>query len=95
LSKFPEVRRDLAILLERGIEANSVLNAVREVAGDELRNLRLFDIYEGKGIDLKEKSLALGLTYQHSSRTLNEDEVNASVERVVSQLQQRFGATLR
>ena len=82
-------------MLERGIEANSVLNAVREVAGDELRNLRLFDIYEGKGIDLKEKSLALGLTYQHSSRTLNEDEVNASVERVVSQLQQRFGATLR
>ena len=72
-----------------------MLNAVREVAGDELRNLRLFDIYEGKGIDLKEKSLALGLTYQHSSRTLNEDEVNASVERVVSQLQQRFGATLR
>jgi phenylalanyl-tRNA synthetase beta chain len=95
LSKFPEVRRDLAVLVARDIEVDSVLNAVREVAGDELRNLRLFDIYEGKGIDLKEKSLALGLTYQHSSRTLNEDEVNASVERVVSQLQQRFGATLR
>jgi phenylalanyl-tRNA synthetase beta chain len=95
LSKFPEVRRDLAMLISRDVAAQTVLDAVKEVAGDELRNLRLFDIYEGKGIDLKEKSLALGLTYQHSSRTLNEDEVNASVERVVNQLQQRFNATLR
>jgi phenylalanyl-tRNA synthetase beta chain len=95
LSKFPEVRRDLAVLINRDVAAQTVLDAVKDVAGDELRNLRLFDIYEGKGIDLKEKSLALGLTYQHSSRTLNEDEVNASVERVVDQLQQRFNATLR
>jgi len=95
MSKFPELRRDLAVLVARDIEASAVLEAVQEVAGDELHNLRLFDIYEGKGIDLKEKSLALGLTYQHSSRTLNESEVNASVDRVVNLLQQRFGATLR
>ncbi len=95
LSKFPEVRRDLAILINREIEAGAVLETVQSVAGEDLRNLRLFDIYEGKGIDLKEKSLALGLTYQHSSRTLNEDEVNASVDRVVAELQSRFGATLR
>lgn len=95
LSKYPEVRRDLAILIPREIDSNKVLDSVRKVAGDDLRNLRLFDIYEGKGIDLKEKSLALGLTYQHSSRTLNEDEVNASVDQVVTQLQEQFGATLR
>ncbi len=95
LSKFPEVRRDLAILINREIEAETVLETVRAAAGSYLRNLRLFDIYEGKGIDLKEKSLALGLTYQHSSRTLNEDEVNASVDNVVNQLQQQLGATLR
>lgn len=95
LSKFPEVRRDLAMLINREIEAKSVLESVREAAGEHLKNLRLFDIYEGKGIDLKEKSLALGLTYQHSSRTLNEDEVNASIDDVVKLLEQRFGATLR
>jgi len=95
LSKYPEVRRDLAILIGRDIAADSVLDEVRKAAGEELVNLTLFDIYEGKGIDLKEKSLALGLTYQHSSRTLNEVEVNTSVERVVDQLQSRFGATLR
>lgn len=95
MSKFPEVRRDLAILVNRDVEADKVLELVRSAAGNELQNLRLFDIYQGKGIDLKEKSLALGLTYQHSSRTLNEDEVNASVERVVEQLKAQFGATLR
>ncbi len=95
LSKFPEVRRDLAILISREIEAETVLEVVRNTAGNELKNLRLFDIYEGKGIDTKAKSLALGLTYQHSSRTLTEDEVNVSVDRVVAQLQQRFNATLR
>ncbi|MFA7554002.1 MAG: phenylalanine--tRNA ligase subunit beta [Spongiibacteraceae bacterium] len=95
LSKFPEVRRDLAILIGRDIEAKSVLDVVRNAAGEQLRNLRLFDIYEGKGIDLKEKSLAIGLTYQHSSRTLNEDEVNASVESVMAQLKDKFSATLR
>lgn len=95
LSKFPEVRRDLAILINREIEADAVLKTVREAAGEDLINLRLFDIYEGKGIDLKEKSLALGLTFQHSSRTLNEDEVNVAVDRVVDVLDTKFGATLR
>ncbi|MGK0499757.1 MAG: phenylalanyl-tRNA synthetase beta chain [Oceanicoccus sp.] len=95
LSKFPEVRRDLAILINREIEAELVLEVVRNSAGEDLVNLRLFDIYEGKGIDLKEKSLALGLTFQHSSRTLNEDEVNASIDRVMAQLQEMFSATLR
>lgn len=95
LSKFPEVRRDLAILIDRDEEAASVLNTVREAAGDSLTNLRLFDIYEGKGIDPKRKSLALGLTFQHSSRTLNEDEVNVNVDRVVKILETKFGATLR
>ena len=95
LSKFPEVRRDLAILIDRDEEAAAVLDAVQEAAGEDLRNLRLFDIYEGKGIDPKRKSLALGLTFQHSSRTLNEDEVNVTVDRVVNVLETRFGATLR
>lgn len=95
MSKYPEIRRDLAILVARDVEAASVLESVRSVVGEELINLTLFDIYEGKGIDLKEKSLALGLTYQHSSRTLNEMEVNESIERVVEQLRSSFGATLR
>jgi phenylalanyl-tRNA synthetase beta chain len=95
LSKFPEIRRDLAILIGREVNADTVLATVKEAAGSYLQNLRLFDIYQGEGIDLKEKSLALGLTFQHSSRTLNEDEINAAVDNVVGALKEKLGATLR
>ena len=95
LSRFPEVRRDLAVLVDRQLPAEQVLKAVREAAGECLRDLRLFDVYQGKGIDPQRKSLALGLTFQHSSRTLTEDEINAAIDAVVNLLASRFEATLR
>lgn len=95
LSKFPEVRRDLAVLVDREVPAQAVLDAVHAAAGAYLVNLKLFDIYQGKGIDPERKSLALGLTFRESSRTLNEEEVNQSVEAVVLRLKEAFGATLR
>lgn len=95
LSRFPEVRRDLALLVDRELPAASLLAAVREAAGETLRDLTLFDVYQGKGIDPQRKSLALGLTFRHSSRTLNEDEINAAVEAVVNLLATRFEAKLR
>ncbi|QQD16823.1 phenylalanine--tRNA ligase subunit beta [Spongiibacter nanhainus] len=95
LSKFPEVRRDLAILIGRDIEAQALLNTVEAAAGEALVNLKLFDIYEGKGIDAERKSVGIGLTFRHSSRTLNEDEVNSAVNAVVAALQSSYGANLR
>lgn len=95
LSRFPEVRRDLALLVDRSTPAEAVLSAAREAAGEHLRNLTLFDVYQGKGIDPQRKSLALGLTFQHSSRTLTEDEVNTTVDAVVGVLKERLAATLR
>lgn len=95
LSKFPEVRRDLAVLVDRDLPAANLLAAVKESAGDALRDLRLFDVYQGKGIDPQRKSLAFGLTFQHSSRTLTEEEINATVESVVNVLKTRFAAELR
>lgn len=95
LSKFPEVRRDLAVVVDRSVPAAALLGAVREAAGSCLRDLRLFDVYQGKGIDPQRKSLALGLTFQHSSRTLTEDEINTAVTAVVDLLASRFEAILR
>lgn len=95
LSRFPEVRRDLALIVDQHLPAQQLLDEVRASAGAYLINLKLFDIYQGKGIDPERKSLALGLTFRHSSRTLNEEEVNQFVEAVVSRLQEAFGAKLR
>ena len=95
LSRFPEVRRDLALLVDREAPAEDILGAAREAAGESLTDLRLFDVYHGKGIDPQRKSLAVGLTWQHASRTLNDDEVSASVENILTLLGERFNATLR
>jgi phenylalanyl-tRNA synthetase beta chain len=95
LSKFPEVRRDLALLVDRDVPAQDLLGAIREAAGEWLTDLKLFDVYHGKGIDPHRKSLAVGLTWQHPSRTLNDDEVSATTQNILTSLETRFNATLR
>jgi phenylalanyl-tRNA synthetase beta chain len=95
LSRFPEVRRDLALIVDRQLAAADVLAVVKTSAGEYLSDLKLFDVYQGKGIDPERKSLALGLTFRHSSRTLKEEEVSQSVDAVVQTLKEVFGASLR
>ncbi|WP_347929559.1 phenylalanine--tRNA ligase subunit beta [Pseudomonas helvetica] len=95
LSRFPEVRRDLALLADKDVAASAVLDVIRENAGEWLTDLRLFDVYQGKGIDPHRKSLAVGLTWQHPSRTLNDDEVNTTTQNILTSLEQRLNATLR
>jgi len=95
LSRFPEVRRDLALLADRDVPAATLLAAIRESAGEWLTDLKLFDVYHGKGIDPHRKSLAVGLTWQHPSRTLNDDEVSTTTQNILTSLEQRFNATLR
>ena len=95
LSKFPEVRRDLAVVVDKTVLAAELLGNVRAVAGSYLRDLRLFDVYEGKGIDPKRKSLALGLTFRDHSRTLSDEDVNLAVDQVVDSLEKNFKAELR
>ncbi len=95
ISKFPVVRRDLAIVIDEAVPACRVLECIRKQASDHLINLQLFDVYQGEGIDLGKKSLALGLTFQGSSSTLTEAEVEAEKGNILARLGQELGATLR
>jgi len=95
LSKFPETRRDLALIAGRDVASSAVLELIRDNAGEWLTDLRLFDVYQGKGIDPDRKSLAVGLTWQHPSRTLNDDEVNTTLQNILTSLEQRLNTTLR
>jgi phenylalanyl-tRNA synthetase beta chain len=95
LSRFPEVRRDLAVLVDRNLPSETLTGCVAAKAGEFLTELKVFDVYIGKGIDPHRKSIALGLTFQHPSRTLNEDEINASMDAVIKSLEANFAATLR
>jgi len=95
LSKFPEVRRDLAILVSEDTPLGELTRCVRNYAGENLVNLTLFDVYQGQGIDPDRKSVALGLTWQHESRTLTDDEIALLIESIVSNLDKEFNAVLR
>jgi len=95
ISRYPAIRRDLALVLAEAISAQDVLDNVRRTAGGLLTNLELFDEYRGEGIDSGRKSLALGLTLQDTSRTLNEEDVEAVIGRVVAGLKADFEAQLR
>ena len=94
-SRFPPVLRDLAILVDDGIEAGLVLAAIYGTAGGILRDVRLFDVYRGPGVDAGKKSLAFSLRYQAMDRSLTDAEVAEVHEAVVQRLAETVGAKLR
>ncbi|GAB4355588.1 MAG: phenylalanine--tRNA ligase subunit beta [Gammaproteobacteria bacterium] len=95
ISRFPAIRRDLAVVVDEAVPAQEINRVITAVAGDLLTNLQLFDVYRGKGVDSGRKSLALGLTLQDQSRTLKDKEVEKVLENVLMALNKEFGATLR
>jgi phenylalanyl-tRNA synthetase beta chain len=95
MSRFPEVRRDIAVIVDQVVTSAQLNACVRGVANDTLKNLKLFDVYQGKGIDPNRKSFALGLTFQQASRTLTDEEINKSIGEIVASLEATLGAILR
>lgn len=95
LSKFPAIRRDLAVLVDANIQADALLLVAQEKAGPLLKNIHIFDVYQGERIEKGKKSIALGLILQDSSRTLIDKEVNDLMQAVVQGLEQAFQATVR
>ncbi|MGM0637657.1 MAG: phenylalanine--tRNA ligase subunit beta [Pseudomonadota bacterium] len=95
LSRFPEVRRDLAFLVDEHLPVQALLDTLHGQAGEWLTESRLFDVYQGKGVPEGRKSVALGLTWQHPSRTLNDEEINQLVDVIITESRQHLGAELR
>ena len=95
LSRFPEVRRDLAILVDESVPTAEILAVINATASDLVKETQLFDMYQGKGVDEGVKSVAFGLILQEFSRTLTDTEVDTEIENIVSTLNQQFAATLR
>lgn len=95
LSKFPTVRRDLALLLDKDIPAQTVIETIEGCAGSLLSKVEVFDLYQGKNIAPSKKSLALALILQETSRTLIDTEVNNLMQVVVNTLVDKLQATVR
>jgi phenylalanyl-tRNA synthetase beta chain len=95
VSRQPSVRRDLAVVIDVEQAAEEVLEAVRKAAGRDLISAELFDRYAGHGVPEDRVSLAFRLVFQRSDRTLKDEEVTKSIDRVVRMLAHRFNGELR
>ena len=85
----------MAIVIDENVTSDEILNNVQKSAGEWLVASRIFDVYQGDAIAKGKKSIALGLTWQHPSRTLSDDEINAIISCCVNALQEQFNANLR
>ncbi|RKZ44406.1 MAG: phenylalanine--tRNA ligase subunit beta, partial [Gammaproteobacteria bacterium] len=95
ISKFPSVQRDISIMVAEETSIAEIMDLIGKTTPDVLYNLELFDVYRGEAIDLGKKSLALGLTFQRTSSTLTDDEVESAVGSILEGLRKEFGASLR
>ena len=94
LSKFPEIRRDLSLIVDEKTEVAGMISIVKQSSA-LLKDLIVFDVYRGNGIDLNRKSVGLGLTFQDASRTLTDIEVDTAVSDIVDHLRSELKAELR
>jgi len=95
LSRFPSVRRDLALIVAESVAAQAVRDCITRACGATLRDLQLFDVYRGQGIDSGKKSLALGLIFQAASSTLTDTEIDEMVAGVVEAVGHDLNGVLR
>ncbi|MCK5335734.1 MAG: phenylalanine--tRNA ligase subunit beta, partial [Gammaproteobacteria bacterium] len=95
LSKFPEVRRDISLLVDEKLSVSAIKECIVRAASEVLKDVMVFDVYAGKGVSPGLKSVALGLILQDFSRTLIDDDVDQEMQKIVSSLQKELNATLR
>jgi len=95
VSKFTSNRRDIAMIVKDDVNAGDVLNFIKKVGGNQLVGINLFDVYQGTGVAEGHKSLAISLTLQDISRTLEEKEISEAVNNVVEAISSEFNASLR
>ncbi len=95
LSKFPSIRRDLAILVKENVTSSQIVDLIGQTAKNWLNNVVIFDIYRGKGIEAGHKSVAIGIVLQRNDRTFKDAEVAKMLDRIIATLTDKLGAVLR
>ncbi len=95
LSKFPSIRRDLALIVDENVSAQQLINAIFEIKSDIIQDVFVFDVYTGKEVIINRKSIALGLILQGFSRTLTDKDVEETVDHVLQKLEKEYNSVLR
>jgi phenylalanyl-tRNA synthetase beta chain len=95
ISRFPQVRRDIAVVVDEAVALSALADRVLSSASTLLHSLRVFDVYRGTGIESGRKSVALGLIFQDISRTLTDDDVDRLMASIVADLRESLNAKIR
>jgi phenylalanyl-tRNA synthetase beta chain len=95
LPKYPSVRRDLALVLDKQVEYISLKESSFKAEKQLLQEVNIFDVYEGKGIPEGKKSYALSFTFRDKNRTLTDAEIDKSMQKLMDLFKQEFNAEIR
>ena len=95
VSKFPALRRDLALIVDTQTTAGEIDHCLNGIRSDILKGIQLFDVYSGDGVELGKKSIAVAFHLQHKERTLTDEEVESLMQSMAQILQEQIGAVIR
>lgn len=95
LSRFPSVRRDIALLISDNIEVRDIQRLIEQTGGELLDSTWLFDVYTGQGVEQGKRSLAFAVLWQHPARTLEDAEIKSGMDNIIQVLEDTYQATLR
>jgi phenylalanyl-tRNA synthetase beta chain len=95
ISKFPEVKRDLALLIDKNISFAEIEKLAYATEKNLLRKVQLFDVYEGKNLEAGKKSYAVSFTLQDDAKTLNDKQIDGIMQKLIKQFEEKLGAKLR
>ena len=95
ISKFPIIERDLAILVDKEVTCSTIIDAIKQRGGKYLESVTLFDIYEGAQVEKGKKSMAFNLIFVAQDRTLNIEEIDGAINKILRHLTEVTGAQLR
>ena len=94
ISKFPSVKKDLAVVIDKDITSEEIAKQIKKLAGNLLLGSKIFDVYTGENIEENKKSIAYSLEFGAADRTLTDDEINAILEKIIAGLEKQ-GAIIR
>ena len=95
ISKYPEISKDLAIVVDKNISADEIAKLIKKAAGALLTKIDIFDVYEGVNIPKNKRSIAYSLSFGTMDRTLTDEEINNIMNKIIENLQNKIGAELR
>jgi phenylalanyl-tRNA synthetase beta chain len=95
ITKYPEVRRDVSLVLDKQVSFDEIRNLVMQTEKQLIKNIVAFDVYEGKNIPQGKKAYALAFTLIHEQRTLTDEEIDKAMEKLMVAFEKKLGAVIR